>query len=244
MTLREFLRLNLSDAQRRVIHVQCPELSAEIDERRIDDRDFVLRVIQHDEGALWLLWFCLHSSFFVRVIRMRSKQECGHPCSLVDFVELPCRWSSRVLGDFYHALTQPHSGLETYCAENPDVTGLMDWLAIRLHDLFHPQMLAENGSATLEDDALPPALRQLFLRDPRFKTIFVNRWLWGLIELEDLHAAVIPPLPAETLLSWIAQVDETLLAGEDNGLLRQLEGLTRRRARSGIPPRGAVAGTV
>jgi hypothetical protein len=244
MTLREFLRLNLTELQRRSIYAQCPALAAGIDDRTIDDRDLVLRIIRHDEEALWLLWFCLKSSFFVRIIRMRSKNECGQPCSLVDFETLPCRWSERVLGDFYARLTTAGAGvLEAYCVEGeqPDL-GIMDWLAIRLHEEFHVEMLRTHGFAPLDEHALPPSLRALFARDARFRTIFINRWLWGLIDVEDMAEAVKPPLPGETLANWINLVDGALLSAPETGaLVAQLEDRRRQRARSGIPPRPALA---
>jgi len=238
MNLRDFMRLNLTEGQLRMVQTRCPALMAEIDQRRFTDNDFVVRVIQKNEEALWILWLCLHSSFFVRIIRMRSKHECNSPCNLADFQELPCRWSERLLDELFQSLTSGKGVLENFLGNDELDISLMEYIGIHLHEKFHVEMLRRNGFLPLEESALPAELRRLFARDDRFKTIFVNRWLWGLTEIPVLKDAVVPELPDETLLRWVNDVDEAILnQNETNALVGQLQTASRLRQKSGIPLR-------
>lgn len=240
MNLRDFIRLNLTEPQRLMWAVRCPSLAAELELRRFTDSDFVVRVIRNDEDALWTLWFCLHSSFFVRIIRMRSKHACGSPCTLFPFEEMPCKWSSRVLDDYYEHMTTPGAGLlESFLGNDELGLSFMEYLGIQLHEKFHADMLGRHGFKSLDEEALPVELRKLFKRDDRFRTIFVNRWLWGLTEIPVLEEAILPALPPETLLRWVDEVDNAVLVSPELAtLMAQVQAASRLRLKSGIPPRG------
>lgn len=240
MNLRDFMRLNLTEYQLGLVQARCPELMKELEQRKFKDNDFVVRIIRADEDALWVLWLCLHSSFFVRIIRMRSKHECGSPCTLADFNELPCKWSERVLQSFFEQLTRPGQ-LEAFLGNDEITMSLMEYLGIQLHEKFHVDMLRRNGYQALDESLLPVELRRLFGRDDRMKTIFVNRWLWGLTELPVLTEVITPELPDETLSRWVDEIDEAVLSSPEVGnLLAQLQSSSRLRARSGIPPRSLL----
>lgn len=242
MNLRDFMRLNLTEGQLRMVQTRCPELMAEIDQRRFTDNDFVVRVIQKNEDALWVLWLCLHSSFFIRIIRMRSKHECASPCNLADFKELPCRWSERVLDELFKTMTSSGKGvLENFLGNDELDLSVMEYIGIFLHEKFHVEMMKRNGFASLDESSLPPELRRLFSRDERFKTIFINRWLWGLTELPVLKDAIVPELPDETLLRWVNDVDEAILnQNETNALVAQLQTAGKLRQKSGVPLRALI----
>jgi hypothetical protein len=91
----------------------------------------------------------------------------------------------------------------------------------------------------LDEEALPVELRKLFKRDDRFRTIFVNRWLWGLTEIPVLEEAILPALPPETLLRWVDEVDNAVLMSPELAtLMAQVQAASRLRLKSGIPPRG------
>ena len=239
MTIRDFLRLNLSEVQRTVVQARCPILSRELDHRTFTDNDFVVKVLQGDEEALWLLYFCLHSSYFVRIIRMRSKHECGEPCNLADFQKLPCKWSEKVLDGLFQTITRPGGGVLEGWLGNEDMTmSMFEYLGIYLHSTFHVEMLRRNGFVPQEEDALPSALTTLFSRDARFRSIFLNRWLWGLTEIPMLEEAIQPVLPRETLTRWVDEVDEAVLTSPElAGILQRVKGVEGLRLKSGIPPR-------
>lgn len=239
MTLRDFLRLNLSELQRTVIQARCPVISRELDRRGFSDNDFVVKVLQGDEEALWLLYFCLHSSYFVRIIRMRSKHECGEPCNLAEFQKLPCTWSERVLDGLFETVTKPGAGvLEAWLGNEELSMSVLEYLGIHLHSTFHVEMLRRNGFDPQDEEALPAGLKALFAKDARFRAIFLNRWLWGLTEIPMLEEAIQPVLPRETLIRWVDDVDEAVLSSPElAGILGRVRAAETLRKRSGIPPR-------
>lgn len=239
ITLAQFLKLNLTDSQRSGIGNQVGLLVGDILDGTIDDQNFARLIGQKDDSAIWLLWLCLHSSFFVRIIRIRSKQECSEPCSLVDFDKLPCRWSSRVLGAYFQSLTQQGAMIfSPYIAEDPPKLGIMEWLAVRLQERFHEEMLSANGFPSLDNTELPEELRLLFKKDSRYKTIFMNRWLWGVTELDVLSESIVPSLQKDILKAWIAKIDDAVLTSADLDILTtKYNNLKNLRMKSGIPLR-------